>query len=294
MSKRFQKAASNYLATMGFLVGGYLFYTTAARFVRFFSGTHAFPTGFGETFSFSTPEAFRFLIWTYALVLVPYYFFGKETSSARIFLSGCLKKIARDESWKLAGRSLALKFFFAPLMIHWLISHAAGMVQGYERTFVLGSFSGASLSEMPFFVFAFQAILFADVFFFTAGYLLESGYLKNRIVSIDPTASGWIVCLLCYPPFNAGTEGFFGWFASDNPFLPNQPALTAVLNVSILVLMGVYAWASVALGWKASNLTNRGVVERGPYRFVRHPAYVTKNLAWWIGSIPALLAMNGF
>ncbi|MDX2111782.1 MAG: isoprenylcysteine carboxylmethyltransferase family protein [Verrucomicrobiota bacterium] len=37
---------------------------------------------------------------------------------------------------------------------------------------------------------------------------------------------------------------------------------------------GAFAWASVSLGFKGSNLTNRGIVSHGPYRFCRHPAYV--------------------
>ena len=42
---------------------------------------------------------------------------------------------------------------------------------------------------------------------------------------------------------------------------------------------GAYALASIALNFKSSNLTNRGIVARGPYAIVRHPAYITKNLA---------------
>jgi len=30
----------------------------------------------------------------------------------------------------------------------------------------------------------------------------------------------------------------------------------------------------------------RGIVARGPYALIRHPAYVCKNMAWWIGSLP--------
>ena len=55
--------------------------------------------------------------------------------------------------------------------------------------------------------------------------------------------------------------------------------------------MGVYSLASVALGFRASNLTHRGIVSWGPYRFVRHPAYMCKNLAWWIGGIPILMGV---
>ena len=54
--------------------------------------------------------------------------------------------------------------------------------------------------------------------------------------------------------------------------------------------MAIYASASVALGLKASNLTHRGIISRGPYSIVRHPAYICKNMAWWIGSIPLAIA----
>ncbi|MDD5320247.1 MAG: isoprenylcysteine carboxylmethyltransferase family protein [Methylococcales bacterium] len=44
----------------------------------------------------------------------------------------------------------------------------------------------------------------------------------------------------------------------------------------------MFAWASLALGFKASNLTARGIVQRGPYRWLRHPAYTAKLGVWWI------------
>ena len=43
--------------------------------------------------------------------------------------------------------------------------------------------------------------------------------------------------------------------------------------------------ASVALGFRASNLTNRGTVTKWPYSVVRHPAYVSKVSCWWLISI---------
>jgi protein-S-isoprenylcysteine O-methyltransferase Ste14 len=56
----------------------------------------------------------------------------------------------------------------------------------------------------------------------------------------------------------------------------------------VLASLAIFSWASVTLGFKASNLTNRGIVGHGPYSVVRHPAYAAKNLAWWIGAIPAV------
>jgi protein-S-isoprenylcysteine O-methyltransferase Ste14 len=55
----------------------------------------------------------------------------------------------------------------------------------------------------------------------------------------------------------------------------------------------VYVTATLSLGLRFSNLTNRGIVATGPYRFVRHPAYAAKNLAWWAGMLPWLVATAG-
>jgi len=63
--------------------------------------------------------------------------------------------------------------------------------------------------------------------------------------------------------------------------ITNEYALAVVLAV-VLLLYVLYVWATVALGFKFSNLTHRGIVANGPYRFVRHPAYAAKNLAWWV------------
>jgi protein-S-isoprenylcysteine O-methyltransferase Ste14 len=67
------------------------------------------------------------------------------------------------------------------------------------------------------------------------------------------------------------------------------PAIHIMVNFMLLGLMAIYSYASVALNLKASNLTHRGIISSGPYRFIRHPAYTCKNLAWWIGSIPSLM-----
>ncbi len=63
---------------------------------------------------------------------------------------------------------------------------------------------------------------------------------------------------------------------------------TSPSTSTLLVALAVFSWASIALGFKASNLTNRGIVTHGPYAFVRHPAYAAKNLAWWLGALPTV------
>jgi protein-S-isoprenylcysteine O-methyltransferase Ste14 len=52
----------------------------------------------------------------------------------------------------------------------------------------------------------------------------------------------------------------------------------------------IYVLASVALGTKASNLTNRGIIKAFPYNIVRHPAYISKNV-FWLCSVLVLIIM---
>jgi protein-S-isoprenylcysteine O-methyltransferase Ste14 len=144
----------------------------------------------------------------------------------------------------------------------------------------------------PGYWFALQLILFVDVLVFTFGYLVELPRLDNRIRSVDPSLLGWAAALVCYPPFNAVTNYVYGSTTSDFPQFDN-PTVHETLNAMLLLMMGLYAWASVALGWKGSNLTHRGIISHGPYRFVRHPAYICKNTAWWIGSLPAFATAFG-
>jgi len=180
-----------------------------------------------------------------------------------------------------------LKSFFGPMMVMSLmifcigaLDHAAAILA--EREIGLDA---ATLFNRHGFWVLMKTIFFVDVFVFTVGYLLETPRLRNEIRSVDPTLLGWAAALLCYPPFNFVTGKVLGSQVSDFPQF-DDPTVHLALNVALLVLMAVYSWASIALGLKASNLTHRGIVDRGPYAVVRHPAYVCKNLAWWISATP--------
>jgi len=188
---------------------------------------------------------------------------------------------------RLAVLTTLLKAFFAPLMAMSLMMFCVGALQHGSAIVASGAFSDGfrALFDRHGFWFVIQAMLFIDVLVFTVGYLVESPTVRNEIRSVDPTLLGWTAALLCYPPFNTFTSWVLGQPVSDFPRF-DDPTAHLALNILLLALMAVYTSASVALGFKASNLTHRGIIARGPYAFVRHPAYVCKNMAWWIGSIP--------
>ena len=193
---------------------------------------------------------------------------------------------------RLGLLTILLKGFFGPLMLLSLFDFTRNLVA--NGAYLL---SHASAIETDFlrifnshgYWFLFQVILFMDVVFFTIGYVVEHPALKNEIRSVDPTWVGWAAALACYPPMNSLTAQMLGGNVSDFPQFAD-PTVHVVVNCLLLLLMAIYASASVALNFKASNLTHRGIISHGPYRFVRHPAYIAKNAAWWLGTIPAASA----
>lgn len=195
---------------------------------------------------------------------------------------------------QLALLTTLLKSFFGPMMVMSLMAFSMSALQNGLAIAVPGALDagfGALFNQHGFW-FIMKTLMFIDVLVFTVGYLVELPQLGNSIRSVETTLLGWGAALLCYPPFNQITASLLGSQLTDFPQFDN-PTVHLALNGLLLALMAVYTGASVALGLKASNLTHRGIVARGPYALVRHPAYTCKNMAWWIGSIPLVSVAFG-
>jgi hypothetical protein len=311
-----RRFAANYFSTLGFIGLSYWIISDLSGFHRgMLQGQWQFGM-FEIDAVFTIHTLLLSLIALYAVVLVPYYArYPWLHSKAFVFLRGLqfsLIRMRRPQSparrallaaqrWRLplraglspaakqAGLALLLKFFFAPLMINWCLNHCGDAANSVVQFFdgVREGNSGRQLFDSSLFWACFQLILFVDTLLFTIGYIVEVPALGNRIRTVDPTFFGWAICLACYPPFNDFTGRFLEWQSSDFPHFENT-AVHFSANIALLTSLAIYSWASVALGFKASNLTNRGIVGHGPYAFVRHPAYAAKNLAWWIGALPNL------
>ena len=181
----------------------------------------------------------------------------------------------------LAIRTIAVKAFYVPLLTSWLIND---IFHQYNLT----SHFRFSFAQCAAYLIAL--CIFVDVLVFTAGYLTELPQLRNEIKSVDASILGWVVCLMCYPPFTQLSIGLLD-IPLNESWKPADGLLSTAATTAIAALWCLYTWATLALGFRASNLTNRGIVDRGPYRFVRHPAYVAK-LSVWILSSFALGTMN--
>jgi hypothetical protein len=138
-----------------------------------------------------------------------------------------------------------------------------------------------------------------DVQIGTVGYLLTLRPLDSHIRSGNPFLAGWLAALICYPPFVWGILGADGQILSYEVFgakwdywLAGHEAALWLWGGWLVVLTAIYCWATVIFGIRFSNLTYRGVITNGPYRFTRHPAYLSKNLFWWFLHLPFLVT-NG-
>ena len=141
--------------------------------------------------------------------------------------------------------------------------------------------------------FAIAVVFTFDLLFGTVGYLCALRALGTHIRSANPYLSGWVAALICYPPFvlmgpgsilsyTPGTRAWSDWMAG-------QPALIVAYGALLAALAGLYAWSTVIFGLRFSNLTHRGIITNGPYRWFRHPAYLSKNSFWWLAHLPFLV-----
>ncbi len=175
-----------------------------------------------------------------------------------------------------------IKGFFLPLMFTAMCA-GLGKIMAYDFSQVTGF--------KAWFDFLYDFLYFIDVALVSMGYLATLRLTDTHIRSAEPTLLGWAAALVCYEPFwslvgrqylaydTGGTWGHWLW---------NYPLAYGLWGGAILALVAVYVWATVIFGARFSNLTHRGIITNGPYRWTKHPAYLAKNLTWWLISVPFL------
>jgi protein-S-isoprenylcysteine O-methyltransferase Ste14 len=144
--------------------------------------------------------------------------------------------------------------------------------------------------------FLISVMFLIDMTLATVGYILTMKPLDAHIRSATPYASGWVSALICYPPFvlmaGGGPLDYHHGTMEWSYWLRNYPVLLWINGSLLVALTLVYAWATVAFGLRFSNLTHRGILTHGPYSWMRHPAYVSKNTFWWLSTLPFLVNTN--
>jgi protein-S-isoprenylcysteine O-methyltransferase Ste14 len=230
-----------------------------------------------------------------AFALAPLYFAWTDTRL----------RTERDEYWQL-GRLLCghwrdaesatlrrhflgwtVKAFFLPLMAVYLNDDYAVLTR-----FIRGADPAALWNYNAWFTLSYTI----DLLFCVIGYVISLRLFDSHMRSVEPTMTGWVAALICYQPFYSVIgqaylryEGSVFW---DNWLAP-WPLVQDGWGIAIIVLSLIYALSTVAFGLRFSNLTHRGIITNGPYRFSKHPAYLSKNLSWWLISVPFMQSWKG-
>lgn len=185
-------------------------------------------------------------------------------------------------------RCWAIKGFFLAFMV--------SIVPGNWGDMVRPTWQDIAADPISLARWLIGAMFLIDVAFATIGYALTMKPLDAHIRSANPYASAWMAALICYPPFimmapggpldyHPGTADWVHW-------LEGMPIASVAMGAVLVALAAVYAWATVAFGIRFSNLTHRGILTHGPYAWSKHPAYLSKNLFWWLATLP-FLATSG-
>jgi protein-S-isoprenylcysteine O-methyltransferase Ste14 len=144
-------------------------------------------------------------------------------------------------------------------------------------------------------LWAIAMMFLFDITYGLIGYVVTSRLLDAHIRSSNPYLSAWVFALICYPPFllteNNSPLDYRSEITWTDWFAGNDAAL-ALWGAVLVLLSAFYAWATVIFGLRFSNLTHRGILTNGPFRFFKHPAYLAKNLFWWLVFMP-FLSMDG-
>lgn len=182
-------------------------------------------------------------------------------------------------------RAWAVKGFFLAFMI--------SIVPGGFKDLVNMDFAAVATNPVLLASTLITAMFVVDVQFATVGYMLTMKPLDAHIRTANPYLAGWVAALICYPPFilmnNGGPLDYHVATSDWAYWFEGQTALLWIWGAILVLLTGIYAWATVAFGLRFSNLTHRGILTHGPYRWTKHPAYLSKNAYWWLATLPFLV-----
>ena len=250
-------------------------------------------------------QGWLFLIagsWPYVVVLAPFYLMwsdkvapAKPGADTLDTFGQAIVELATKGQWRQElnapvgehWRGWIIKAYFIPIMIASL----------GDRVFYLLDADTSTIfnSVQAFYAYAWRFISTMDLMAACLGYFITFRMFNTHIRSTDATWSGWLACILCYTPFwSALTWAFFLNYDDQyywSNWLDANTYLGAFWAGLVLLCFVMNAVSHLAFGPRFSNLTYRGLITSWPYTWTKHPAYLFKNIGWWLIAVP--WATNG-
>lgn len=184
-------------------------------------------------------------------------------------------------------RGWGVKFFYLALMLPYFNIRLSW--------FMNADFSFFFSNPLNFFRLTEELIFFIDLAVAATGYIMTLRIFNTHIRSSEPTFFGWFIAIVCYWPFYHELLNQYYLNYGTGIYWQQIFANSVWLYVWIFLILScelIFSLSTIALGLRFSNLTYRGLITSGPYRFTKHPAYVFKNISWWLISMPFLAFNN--
>lgn len=171
----------------------------------------------------------------------------------------------------------AVKIVFVPFMYSGFLGNLSLLLNTEWQL-------NASAVSLLLFNFGISIDMLIGIF----GYLFSSAMINNQIIDTDSNFLGWLFALLCYPPLvwimrqvNDQQDSLI-W--SD--ILPPDSVIFWLMFIVINLTWVIYWLATFEFGMTFSNLSYRRLIDKGVYRYTKHPAYIAKNIYWWLYTLP--------
>lgn len=204
----------------------------------------------------------------------------------------------RDVKWYLVRDEVIvwlIRGFFLPINFCELV-WTIGLFRGRELSLLNGPWG---MSEYYILLMIYAVILAAII----PGYLFGSRLIRTETTAVSHSWFDWMVTLACYLPFSTAVMmNWFNYSPNVPRFLPwlqpwvvnlqNIPVLFVTVGGIIIVLWLVHLWSEAQFGLRSSNLSNRGIITTGPYRFCKHPIYASKCVVWLLIWMPFVSGVN--
>ena len=179
-----------------------------------------------------------------------------------------------------------IKGFFLPVMFTYLGSNVA-FLQSQVHLLQEGAVEAVR--------YITRIALVLELTVVVVGYTLTVRLFDAHIRSANYFLLAWVVTLVCYYPLNKIVLGQVFAYRPNGGWtsvIDNYPTMKWAWMALILLTFVTWVWAAAIYGLRWSNLTNRGIITEGPYRFTKHPSYVSKNAFFWLTAAPFLTALT--
>ncbi|MFX0541432.1 isoprenylcysteine carboxylmethyltransferase family protein [Roseovarius sp. S4756] len=180
----------------------------------------------------------------------------------------------------------AIKGFFLPVMFNYLAMNIPGLSGG-----IAGAFAGPVDAA----AYLTKVMIVMELVIVVVGYTMTMRLFDAHIRSANALPVAWIVTLVCYEPINQIVTGRVFDYRPDRSWIDvihNHPMLFWPWLGLILLSFFVWLWATAIFGLRWSNLTNRGIITNGPYKYTKHPDYTSKCLFFVLTAAPFMTALT--